>query len=133
MNDCIFCKIVKKEIPAEIVYEDEDVLAFLDIKPVNYGHLLVIPKEHYPWIYDVPDDLLKKMMAKSKYLMKDLKEIMKADFVVLAVVGVEVPHYHVHLVPRYSDDGMANFFPTKNYEEGKMKETAEKIRESVKG
>jgi len=74
MEDCIFCKIAKGEIPAEKIYEDNLVLAFLDINPVNYGHVMIIPKEHYQWFYDVPDDLLSHLIIKSKALVLAIKK-----------------------------------------------------------
>lgn len=130
--DCIFCKISRGEIPCEKIYEDDDVLSFLDINPVNFGHLLVIPKEHYETMTYVPDEILGKIFVRAKSLMKSLKKSMNADYVALSVVGVDVPHFHIHLVPRYFDDGMANFWPTKKYAEGGAKEIAEKIRGEVK-
>ena len=66
MNDCIFCKILKGEIPSAKVYENDKVLAFLDISPVHKGHTLVIPKEHYENILDIPEDLLKEVIAVTK-------------------------------------------------------------------
>ena len=131
MDDCIFCKIVKGEIPCHKIYEDEKILAFLDIKPVNPGHALVIPKEHYQWFWDVPDNVLTDLMIKSKKITTAIKEAVKADFVVLSVVGIDVPHFHLHLIPRYFDDGLANFWPTKKYEEGQEKEYSEKIKKAL--
>ena len=128
MENCIFCRIVKGEITAEKVYEDKDILAFLDINPVNQGHTLVIPKGHFKMMVDTPDDVLSKVFLKSKELMNVIKEVMKADYVAVSVIGIDVPHFHVHLVPRYFNDGMATFWPTKTYKDGEMKETAEKIR-----
>src|SRR3989338_4173805 len=128
MENCIFCKIVKGEIPTEKIYEDKDILAFLDINPVNYGHTLVIPKEHSKMMVDTSDEILSKVFLKSKELMKVIKEVMKSDYVALAVVGVDVPHFHVHLVPRYFNDGMAAFWTTKKYKNSEIKEIAEKLR-----
>ncbi len=127
-NDCIFCKIVKGDIPCDKIYEDENTLAFLDINPVNKGHTLVIPKGHYQWMYDTPDDLINVIFTKSKELMKVIKKATKADYVVVAVVGLDVPHFHVHLVPRYHDDGLKNFWPTKEYKDNEAKEVTEKIK-----
>ncbi len=132
MDDCIFCKIVKGEVSAEKIYEDDLVLAFLDINPVNYGHVLIIPKEHYQWFYDVPDILLSHLMTKSKIIGIAIKEALKADYVALAVVGIDVPHFHLHLIPRWIDDGMSNFWPTKKYGEGQEKEYADKIKMSLR-
>lgn len=131
MSDCVFCGIVRGEIPSEKIYEDSEVFAFLDINPVNEGHLLVIPKEHHKWMYDVPGDLLGKVFVKAKDLMISLKNSLGADFVALSVVGVDVPHFHVHLVPRYHDDGLKDFWPSKKYQDGKAEEIAEKIRKEV--
>ncbi len=131
-KDCVFCKIVKGEISAEKIYEDDYVLAFLDINPVNHGHLLEIPKEHYQWMYDVPDDLLSKIFIESKKLMKAIKDVFNADYIAESVIGIDVPHFHVHLIPRYFDDGMQNFWPTKKYAKGKDKEIAEKIKNALK-
>lgn len=130
MNNCIFCKIVNKEIPAEIVYEDDRVLGFLDIRPVNFGHTLLIPKEHYVMIDDFPDEMIGPFFAKAKYLIRTIRKAVNADFVALSVVGVDVPHFHIHIIPRFYNDGLANFWPSQEYKEGEMKETGRKIRSS---
>lgn len=129
--DCVFCKIVKGELPAEKIYEDKDILAFLDINPVNYGHALIFTKEHYQWMYDVPDDLIGKIFVKTKKLMKKIKDAMKADFVRVVVVGLHVPHFHIHLIPSYLNDGTNNFWPTKKYGKGEEKKTADKLRKEL--
>lgn len=129
--DCIFCKIIKGEIPCEKIYEDNKIIAFLDINPVNYGHTLVVPKEHYQLMFDLPDDLLSYCYIKTKDLMRTIKEAMTADYIALAVVGIEVPHFHIHLIPRYFADGLANFWPTKNYQNGEIEQFAEKIRKNL--
>ncbi|MBX4200407.1 HIT family protein [Candidatus Parcubacteria bacterium] len=130
--NCIFCKIVSKAIPAEIIYEDNDLISFLDINPVNHGHLLVIPKDHHPLLTETPDELLTKVFLRAKSLMKSLKEATDSDFVVLTVVGTDVPHFHVHLIPRFYEDGLAGFWPAKKYEsEKQMKSVAEKIRKTI--
>ena len=131
MNDCIFCKIIANEIPSAKIYEDDKVLAFLDINYVNPGHVLVIPKEHYENMLSTPDELVAYLYIKSKELMIKIKQAMKADFVALSVVGTDVPHFHIHLIPRYFNDGLAGFWPTKKYSEGEMKEIAEKIKKEL--
>lgn len=128
MSECIFCKIVKKEIPSDIIYEDNEMISFLDINPVSDGHLLIIPKEHFHWMYDVPDELLASLFVKSKRIMKHLKEKMNVDFIVEAVVGVDVAHFHIHLVPRKYGDGLANFWPTKKYKDGESERILSKIK-----
>jgi histidine triad (HIT) family protein len=128
---CIFCKIIAGEIPAAKVYEDDKCLAFLDIKPVNPGHVLLIPKEHYPTMVETPDDLVAYLFIKAKALMPVIKQTMQADYVAVSVVGVDVPHFHIHLIPRRFDDGLAGFWPTKTYAEGEMVATAEKIKNAI--
>lgn len=128
---CTFCRIVKNEIPADRVYEDDQILAFLDINPVTAGHTLVIPKKHYPMMTDVPDELLSYIFAKSKRLMKTMEMAFEADFVVISVVGIDVPHFHIHIIPRKYNDNLADFWPTKKYAEGEAREAAEKIRNYI--
>lgn len=132
MDDCVFCKIVRGEIAAEKIYENKDVFVFLDVSPVNYGHILVIPKKHYKMITDTPDVVLSKVFVKSKEIIKVMKKALKCDFVAVSVVGVEVPHFHVHLVPRYFDDGLAQFWPSKEYSsEKEVKKMGDKIRKCL--
>lgn len=128
---CIFCSIIKGDIPSEDIYEDKHIKAFLDINPVTYGHTLVIPKEHFPMMTDVPDETLARTYQTSKHLMSAIKKAYEADFVTLAVVGIDVPHFHIHLIPRKKGDGVANFWPTTEYGEGEMKKEAERIRPFV--
>jgi len=128
---CIFCKIISGEIPAAIVYEDKKCLAFLDINPVTFGHALLIPQRHYQTMADTPDDLVVYLFTKAKKLMPAIKKAANADYIALSVVGVDVPHFHIHLIPRRFDDGLAGFWPTKKYGEGEMTEIADKIRKEI--
>jgi histidine triad (HIT) family protein len=98
--DCIFCKIVAKEIPAEITYEDENFLAFLDIHPKGPQHTLLIPKAHHQWFQDLPDPLYSNMFQAVKKLASTLKEKTGTDYIKLGIVGTDVAHVHVHLIPR---------------------------------
>jgi len=129
--DCIFCKIIAGEIPAAKIYEDEKCLAFLDISPVTNGHALLIPKEHYQSIGDTPDELVAYLFVKVKELMPKIKKAMQADYVVLSVAGTEVPHLHIHIIPRNHNDGLAGFWPTKKYAEGEMAAIAETISKEI--
>ena len=131
MNECVFCKIIKREIPADIIYENNEVLAFLDIKPVNFGHTLVIPKKHYEKMENTPDDNLSVVFANAKKMMKAVKEAMSADFVALSVIGIDVPHFHIHLIPRYFNDNMPVFWPRKKYKNGENAKIAEKIKKEL--
>ena len=105
MADCIFCKIIKKEIPAAVVFENNNVLAFLDINPVNKGHVLVIPKTHHETYFETPDELLSEMAPIIKKLGKAVKKATNCDFVAIVVYGLDVPHTHIHVVPRFHGDG----------------------------
>ena len=113
-NNCIFCKIVNKEIPAHIVYEDKDFLAFLDIHPQSPGHTQVIPKKHYRWVWDVPNtgeyfELVKKIaLAQQKAF--------KTDFILSKVVGDEIEHAHIWVFPNKEIVGSKE-----NFEENRKK------------
>ncbi len=129
---CIFCKIVKKEIPASIVHEDEISMSFLDINPVNEGHLLIIPKEHFPYMIETPDEMIKKLFLKSKELMPAVIKGAEAEYVALSIVGTDVPHFHIHLIPRLKSDGLKGFWPTKKYESiEKMNAVRDKIKSAI--
>ncbi|MES2416307.1 MAG: HIT domain-containing protein [Patescibacteria group bacterium] len=125
-NDCIFCKIIKNEIPSNKVYEDANFLAFMDIQPVSDGHLLVIPKTHVEWMQDADDETVAGAFKISKKLMTSIKNSIGCDYVQVSVVGKDIPHFHIHLIPRYFDDGFKGY-ETKTYKEGESKVIAEKI------
>lgn len=99
MDDCIFCKIVKGEIPSNKVYEDEEFLAFLDIHPKAKGHTLLVPKAHHVWFTDLPEILATKLFHNVHKLSKELKKKYGADYIRIGIVGTDVPHTHVHLIP----------------------------------
>lgn len=98
-ENCIFCKIVAKEIPSQIIFEDETCVAFLDIHPKAPGHTLLIPKGHYPWFIDTPDEISDKLFKNAKELAKKLKAEYGADYVRLGIVGIDISHTHIHLIP----------------------------------
>ena len=108
MNDCLFCKIVKGEIPSYTVYEDEKVKVFLDINPNNDGHLLVIPKEHKANLYEMDDETLLYMLnvirTKFATLLKDKLAIDGLTISQNNDYGQEVKHFHIHVIPRYKND-----------------------------
>jgi|SRR3989344_5592729 len=109
--DCIFCKIIKNEIPAAKVYEDDDVLAFLDVAPLTKGHCLVIPKTHYENIFDIDQAALQKVIIATQHVAEKIKNILQADGIRLSqsngkAAGQEVMHFHLHIIPRYQDDGI---------------------------
>ncbi|MCC6520991.1 HIT family protein [Candidatus Nomurabacteria bacterium] len=104
--DTIFTKIINREIPATIVFEDDTSLGFLDIGPVAKGHTLLIPKKRYTWMQDTPDETISELFVTSKKIMKAMIQGLGCDYVQVSVVGEEVPHFHIHLIPRYHNDGL---------------------------
>lgn len=129
MKDCVFCKIAKGEIPCYKVFEDDDTLAFLDIKPLNKGHTLVIPKKHYRWVWDIKE--IGNFYEDVGKVANAIRKAMETEFVVSLVIGEEVQHAHVWLVPRYKNDGHGgaiNISLKKQFTEQEMKETAEAIK-----
>ena len=129
MNNCIFCKIIKGEIPCNKIYEDDKFLVFLDIKPVSDGHLLIIPKEHVVWMQDASNEIISEIFVLTKKMMLALKNGLPCDYIQESVVGTEMPHFHIHLIPRHEGDNFRNF-PTYKYENNKEKEIAEKITQA---
>lgn len=101
MNDCIFCKIVKGELPSYKIYEDEEFLAFLDIFPRTKGHTLVIPKTHYRWAYDMSEELFGRAWKVVHKVSKKIQSVLKPDFISYMTFGTEVPHVHLWIIPRY--------------------------------
>ncbi len=99
MQDSIFTKIIKGEIPSHKVYEDEHTYAFLDIHPIAPGHTLVIPKKQVEFLWDLDDDDYQHLMESVKKVAKHMRETLNVPHVGVQVIGIDVPHAHVHLVP----------------------------------
>src|SRR3989338_1218763 len=124
MSECIFCKIVKKEIPADIVFENDHILAFLDINPVNAGHTLIVPKQHCTDLLYTPDDIIKDMMVHTKKVAKAAVAAVKANGFNIGIntkpaAGQVVFHTHLHIIPRFSNDGLKHW-PHKKLEKAEM-------------
>ncbi len=102
MDDSVFTKIVRGEIPADIIYEDELTMAFLDINPVTKGHTLVIPKQQIDQLDDCPPEIYAAIFNTVHKISKLLKTKLEPKRIVLVVFGFDVPHAHVHLIPAYS-------------------------------
>lgn len=130
--DCIFCKIIKKEIPSEIIYEDKKTVVFLDIAPVHPGHCLVVSKEHHSTFLETPDDLACYMLSIVKKTAKAVITATNAQGVNVGInngvaAGQIVQHTHYHIIPRFSGDGLTHW-PQEKYKTGQMKTVAEMIR-----
>lgn len=130
MND-IFCRIINKEVQVDIVYEDENVISFLDINPFVKGHILVIPKKHYKWLWDMNDKDYNVLMDRTKYLADVLKQAFDTDWVEMVVAGIGVEHVHIHLMPRKIGDGFGEI-PVKPLEPKLSDREMKEIRERIK-
>lgn len=132
--DCIFCKIVKGKLPCYKVYENKDFMAFLGIRPLNPGHTLVIPKQHFRWVWDVPD--IAGYFKIVKKIANAIKKALNTDRVISLVIGEEVEHAHVWLVPRFENDGhprgWLNLSNVKKISKDEMLAIAKKIKSSVR-
>lgn len=99
--ECLFCKFAQHTIPTNIVYEDDDILAFLDIHPIREGHVLVIPKEHYRVFYDMPDKLGAHMFNVGQKLSRAIQNALEPERVGVVLTGNDIPHVHLHLIPMH--------------------------------
>ena len=124
--DCVFCKIAKNEIPSNKIYEDKNFFAFLDIRPVAHGHVLIIPKKHVVWMQEVDDKTIAEIFKLTKKIMLALIKGLKCDYVVEYVAGNEVAHFHIHLIPRYLNDNLPEFSRVK-YPDGHENKIIKKI------
>ena len=130
--DCIFCDIIEGKSEAEIIYEDENIISFLDIRPVNYGHTLIIPKKHYDNFLSVSIEDMNRLTTALKIVSAAVKKSVNADGFNIVVnngeaAGQTVFHFHFHIIPRFEND--FRFKPSfKEYSNGSMKEFAGKIR-----
>lgn len=132
MEDCIFCKIVKGEIPCYKIYEDEEILAFLDAFPSMKGQSLVIPKKHIaPWLFETEDETYCKLMLTAKKIIKAVDKTVKPKKTGLLVEGLEVEHVHIKLFP-FSENGLKDYTKTIQLSKEEMQEIAEKIKENLK-
>jgi histidine triad (HIT) family protein len=124
----IFSKIVAGDIPAHKVAETAEYLAFLDISPLVYGHVLVIPKKEVDYIFDLEDDLYQGLMLFAKKVAEGIKKAFPCDRVGVAVIGLEVPHAHVHLIPINSMNDMNFANPKLKLSQEQLADVAEKIK-----
>ena len=136
MADCVFCSIVAGSTPAVMVLDEPEIAAFLDVRPVFPGHVLVVPKAHHVTLPELPDTLLPLVFGTAKRVASAVVDALEADgsFVALNnTVSQSVPHLHVHVVPRRRKDGLRGFFwPRQKYEsDEQMQEIAEKIRTAL--
>ncbi len=108
-DDCIFCKLANGDIPARVIYEDDEFAVFMDAAPASKGHALVVPKEHYSCLYDIPDEKAAKAIKVAKKVALKMKEELNTDGLNIVqnngeTAGQTVFHFHMHVIPRYSSD-----------------------------
>ncbi len=109
-NDCIFCRIAKGEIPSATIYEDEKFRVILDLNPATKGHALILPKDHWDCLYDIPEETAAGAMKLAKKLAATLRDRLHSDGLNLvqnngSTAGQTVSHFHLHIIPRYEGDG----------------------------
>ncbi|OGA67161.1 MAG: histidine triad (HIT) protein [Betaproteobacteria bacterium RIFCSPLOWO2_12_FULL_68_20] len=137
MSDCVFCKIVAKRIPASVVYEDEHVLAFMDIGHVNPGHTLVATKAHVENVFGLDDAQASGVFRATARVARAVREAFQPQGVTLFQANGKaalqtVFHFHIHVLPRWEADGMSLGWPAKNPPRDKLEEYAVKIRAALR-
>jgi histidine triad (HIT) family protein len=137
MDGCVFCRMLTGEIPVTRVYEDEAVLAFLDIGPISDGHTLLIPKRHCARIHECAPEVLAQLASRLGKVAKAVAAAVECDgYNVLSnngsAAGQIVDHLHFHIIPRKTGDRVFTEWPCHRYEEGKIEKLAAKIRQNLK-
>lgn len=133
--ECIFCKIANGELPCEKIYEDDKVIAFLDINPVNQGHTLLITKEHHENFLSLPDDLMNHVFKKAKLIALAVKQGTDSEGFNLGInngtaAGQVILHCHLHIIPRKAGDGI-KMWPGKEYQNNEIKKVSGEIKKFI--
>ena len=133
MTDCVFCKIVSGQIPSSKVYEDSDILAFMDAGQVNPGHVIVAVKPHVPYIYDLAADLAAAVFRAATQIAKAVKVSMQPAGMTLLQANEKagwqtIEHFHIHVLPRHLGDGVTFTWPVKNPPRAELDRLAEKVK-----
>lgn len=136
MENCIFCQIIAGEIPANKVYEDEDFIAFLNIKPNNLGHTLLVPKKHYKNIFDLPNKLLTKLGPHIQIIANAVLKGTGATGINVGMnngetAGQLIWHAHIHIIPRHQNDGLVSWGHKDKLVSDDFKQMAEKIKANL--
>lgn len=129
---CIFCEVAAKRIPSRVVYENDNFMAIVDIRPLNKGHVQLIPKQHFEYVYDVPNFGEYFEIAKAVGLAQ--KKALGAFHFSLVTLGFEIKHAHIWVVPRFENDGHGGYIDWQNVKqvpENEMDEIAEKLRSAI--
>jgi histidine triad (HIT) family protein len=134
-DDCQFCRIVERTVPAEIVLNEEHVVGFLDVRPVFKGHTLLVPREHIETLLELPEPLVVPLFTTAQRVAAAMTSALGAQGTFVAmnnVVSQSVPHLHVHVVPRTKGDGLRGFFwPRTKYKDGEAAEYGDRLRSEL--
>ncbi len=133
MADCIFCQIIRGELPCAKVYEDQRVISFLDINPINAGHTLVLPKRHYATLFDITEDDLQACAAICQKIGSAVFKATKAAGLNYfqnnyRPAGQLIDHIHFHLIPRFHKDNFWTYWPGKPHQQGDLEKVLKKIK-----
>jgi histidine triad (HIT) family protein len=136
MADCIFCKIIEGKIPAEVLYENEHVIAVLDVNPIHFGHALVIPKKHCKDFLDLSEEYYHSILQAAHVVTQALVNSLELEGFNLfsnngSIAGQSVFHFHLHVTPRYRNDDIRFVLNLKKYSNGEMKDYGTKIRQFI--
>jgi histidine triad (HIT) family protein len=136
-EDCIFCKIIRKEAPANFVYEDDQVVAFLTNRPVNEGHTLVVPRKHHENIYEVPDEEIAYLFKTAKHIAVAVRDAMGAEGIRVVqnngcAAGQVIFHFHVHIIPMKPHEGFTHGIAYRDHSQGRMTEALELDSQKIK-
>jgi histidine triad (HIT) family protein len=136
MTDCVFCKIVSKEIPAEVLYENEQVISVLDINPIHFGHALILPKQHCNDFLDLPDQSYHSILQAARIVTHALVQSLKLEGYNLfsnngIIAGQSVFHFHLHITPRYREDNIRFVLNLKKYPDGDLNRYGTMIRKFI--
>ena len=137
MDNCIFCKIIAGDIPSSAIYEDEDFKVIMDISPASKGHAIILSKKHFDNLFELEDDVAKKVLIVARKIAAAMKEELNCDGINLLqnngeAAGQTVFHLHFHLIPRYKNDNVKLAWISGKYEDGEALELAKKIARRIK-
>lgn len=135
-DNCIFCKIIKGEIPSNTVYEDDNFKAILDIAPANKGHVIVLTKEHIENVFELEDDFAQKIFPIVAKIARAVKKTLRCDGVNIlqnngTAAGQTVFHLHIHIIPRYENDNELLTWEAKSYEDGEASKLVEELQKNL--
>jgi histidine triad (HIT) family protein len=136
MSECLFCNIVARSVPAEVIFEDSHTVAILDINPIHYGHSLIIPRKHCRDFLELPEETYSSLLGTAKIVTQAIVDVLRPDVYNLfsnngRVAGQSIFHFHLHITPRHRDDDIRFVLRLKNYTDGELHRYGELLRSSI--